>query len=202
MAKTKDKILYSSLRLFNEKGFVNVRLQHIADDCNISVGNLAYHFYSKEAIIFALIKGLMDEHKRVLANYTAVPLFNHIDNIIEQNFALQQKYKFFYLDTLEVHRLFSKVKTLSQKNIHQQLIQIEGMFVFNAARGAFIKNQDYKCLARTFWMMGHLWMYEQNLIGNVDYLLPEYKNQLWQLLFPYCTDLGVQEYKRLNYYKK
>ena len=202
MAKTKDKILSSSLALFNEKGFVNVRLQHIADDCKISVGNLAYHYYSKEAIIFALIKVLMNEQSHILANYTAVPLFNHIDNILEQNFELQQKYKFFYLDTLEIYRLFEKVKILSQKNIQQQLIQIDGMFVFNVARGVFIKKRDYKCLARSFWMMGHLWMYEQNLIGNLAYSLSEYKNQLWQLLLPYCTDLGMQEYERLSYYKK
>lgn len=46
VAKTKGKILVEALKLFNEKGFVNVRLQHIADKCNICVGNLAYHFES------------------------------------------------------------------------------------------------------------------------------------------------------------
>ena len=202
MSKTKDKILESALSLFNEKGFVNVRLQQIADRCGISVGNLAYHFYGKEAIIFALIKSITQEQSYVLANYTAVPLFNHIDNILEQNFAIQQRYKFFYLDTLEIYRQFDKVKSLSQKIIHTQLIQIEGMFIFNVARGVFIKGMDYKCLARSFWMMGHLWMYEQNLMGNPNNELKEYKNQLWQLLLPYCTQLGTSEYERISFYSK
>ena len=51
MTNTKQKILNSAINLFNKKGLVNVRLQHIADESDISVGNLAYHFYSKKAII-------------------------------------------------------------------------------------------------------------------------------------------------------
>ena len=197
MSKTKEKILVSALLLFNKNGFVNVRLQHIANECDISVGNLAYHYYSKEAIIFALINDLMKEQSTLLANYMAVPLFEHIDNIIEANFALQQKYKFFYLDTLETYRLFDKVKNLSQKHIQQQLTQIEGMFIFNAARGAFIKHKNYKILANSFWMMGHLWMYEQLLLGNTKYTLAAYKNRLWHILAPYFTPLGVIEFEDL-----
>ena len=54
MAGTKQKILNSSINLFNKKGLVNVRLQQIADESGISVGNLAYHYYSKKAIIQAI----------------------------------------------------------------------------------------------------------------------------------------------------
>ena len=54
MHPTKQKILDSAVQLFNEKGLGNVRLQQIADKAGISVGNLAYHFYSKKAIIIAI----------------------------------------------------------------------------------------------------------------------------------------------------
>ena len=49
--KTKGKILEKAILLFNERGIPNVKLQHIADACNISVGNLAYHFKFKEDLI-------------------------------------------------------------------------------------------------------------------------------------------------------
>jgi len=58
--KTKDKIIVSSIRLFNANGMVNVRLQHIADDAGISVGNLAYHYHSKEAIIIEIVDQLTE----------------------------------------------------------------------------------------------------------------------------------------------
>ena len=53
MAKTKQKIILSALQLFNENGIANVRLQHIADEAFISIGNLAYHYKNKEAIVKA-----------------------------------------------------------------------------------------------------------------------------------------------------
>ena len=51
MKKTKQKIIQASIELFNQKGWTNVRLQNIADRCGISVGNLAYHYANKAAII-------------------------------------------------------------------------------------------------------------------------------------------------------
>lgn len=54
MNNTKTKILTAALHLFNQHGLVNVRLQQIANEVGISVGNLAYHYYSKEAIVKAI----------------------------------------------------------------------------------------------------------------------------------------------------
>ena len=61
MKHTKPYILARSLKLFNKNGFVNVRLQHIADDCKISVGHLAYHFNHKDSIIEDLYDELKEQ---------------------------------------------------------------------------------------------------------------------------------------------
>lgn len=64
--KTRDRILLTSLDLFNAEGEPNVTTVDIANELDISPGNLYYHFKGKEDIITALYEYFHQELTEIL----------------------------------------------------------------------------------------------------------------------------------------
>ena len=200
MKHTKDSILGHSLKLFNRHGFVNVRLQHIADAGSISVGHLAYHFKNKDSIIEALYDQLKKQQEVLLYDFRTAHLFEDIKQQLQGIFQLQKKYLFFYLDTLEVLRAYPAIKEKHQQHIAWQLQQIEWMFEFNIFRGTFkepLQEGQYKKSAWLCWIAVDNWMHAR-LISGLDHLHEEdFLQDVWNLLRPYFTEEGEQEFQLL-----
>jgi AcrR family transcriptional regulator len=97
--RTRERILETSLRLFNDFGEPNVTTTVIADEMEISPGNLYYHFRSKDEIVDTLFGEFEREVDGVLAAPTArtanvedVWLFLHV------LFEAMWRYRFLYRD--------------------------------------------------------------------------------------------------------
>ena len=200
MKHTKEAILSQALKLFNRHGFVNVRLQHIADAGSISIGHLAYHFKNKDTIIETLYDQLKEEQEVLLYDFRTAHLFEDIKQQLKSIFQLQKKYLFFYLDTLEVLRAYSTIKEKHQQHIAWQLQQIEWMFDFNIFRDTFKESSQegqYKKLAWLFWITVDTWMHAR-LISGLDHLCEEdFLQDVWNLLMPHFTEEGQQEFRML-----
>ena len=65
--ETRNRILVASLLLFNEHGEPATRTNQIADEVDISPGNLHYHFRRKEQIVGALLDEFQADARRVLS---------------------------------------------------------------------------------------------------------------------------------------
>ncbi|MCK6405552.1 MAG: TetR/AcrR family transcriptional regulator [Rhodocyclaceae bacterium] len=97
--RTRERILETSLRLFNDFGEPNVTTTVIADEMNISPGNLYYHFHSKDEIVNALFSDFerdIDKLFGVVGRRTAsvedIWLFLHL------LFELIWRHRFLYRD--------------------------------------------------------------------------------------------------------
>ena len=64
--KTRTRILVNSLVLFNEQGEPNTTTNEIADETDISPGNLHYHFPRKSEIVEALLAEFQADARSVL----------------------------------------------------------------------------------------------------------------------------------------
>jgi AcrR family transcriptional regulator len=97
--RTRSRILETSLRLFNDFGEPNVTTTVIADEMNISPGNLYYHVRSKDEIVNTLfgefereVEGVLAAPAARAANVEDVWLFLHV------LFEAIWRYRFLYRD--------------------------------------------------------------------------------------------------------
>jgi AcrR family transcriptional regulator len=63
---TRNRVLVASLLLFNEKGEPRTTTNEIANEVDISPGNLHYHFRRKEQIVEALLDAFQADAQHVL----------------------------------------------------------------------------------------------------------------------------------------
>lgn len=122
--KRKERILHVSLDMFNELGEANLTAVDIADEMDISPGNLYYHYRGKEEIIEALF----DRFDRALQTllHEALNSTGELEDFVALYFSLLAQtydYRFFYRNT---HDLLEKYPGISRR--FKKLMQLKITF--------------------------------------------------------------------------
>lgn len=179
---------------------MNVRLQHIADNAGISVGNLAYHFYSKEAIIDRLVIQLSDILKPIIDESKEFPGLMDFDTQLARYYHLLLQYSFFFTDLIELKRNYPK-QFISRQIITNEIIQqIYKWLTQNETNGILIaelRAGHYKIITQTIWMI--ITFYLVRPIDRKSAIDQEriFKEMVWSQVIPHFTPNGRMEFDLL-----
>ena len=101
--KTRQRILDTSLAMFNLQGEPNVTTNHIADELEISPGNLYYHFRNKDDIIEQLFQRYEERmDSALLAPEGRLPNLEDIWLQLHLVFECIWEYRFLYRDLVDI----------------------------------------------------------------------------------------------------
>jgi AcrR family transcriptional regulator len=101
--RTRERILEASLALFNEQGEPNVTTNHIADELEISPGNLYYHFRNKDDIIEQLFAQYEERIDRALTQPEGrLPNLEDIWLQLHLIYECIWDYRFLYRDLVDI----------------------------------------------------------------------------------------------------
>ncbi len=78
MSNTKERIINTAIELFNEKGFVSVTMRDLANELDMSLGNLTYHFKKKEELMEAIHGRIIEERNVMLESVQMIPSIENI----------------------------------------------------------------------------------------------------------------------------
>ena len=195
-SKTKEKILSTAIALFNEQGVLNVRLQHIADACGISVGNLAYHYPEHKTLVAAVNAVALDELDIDLKSWKKVQGLIDFDNVIIQLHNRIDKYSFLFTDLLELKRNFSK----PYRSIHKYQTKLNKavancLFSFkeNGLIKSDIEEDELLVLTEKFTSFFQHYPRKQSLQDlPTDEI--RFRKGLWGLMIPSLSEIGKSEY--------
>lgn len=162
--KTRDRILHTSLALFNEEGEADCTTIDIANELDISPGNLYYHFKGKDQIIGELF----DQYEHALTHTLTAPIESPLSNdrsSVEDNWyylyvvmeeMYQYRFLYYNLDNIlqrysDIKRRFKRLMQLKRAalfSICQTLLQQE---IIDARDQQLLGLVDNMTLSLTFW---------------------------------------------------
>ena len=200
MLTTKQRILKISEKLFFEQGIANVRLQQIADNSGISIGNLAYHFKNKEVIVEEVYNELLRELASLHSGKSNVEGLKSFDDYFTAIYNFQQENGFYLNNFWEIERTYPKIKKVWQRLNNKMLQRLSDTINANVESGNLKKadfDEAYDLLANSLLLTLN-YRIPQQILRSKPVKELYFKQSLWNLLYPYFTSRGKREYQKLN----
>lgn len=192
--RTRERILETSLGLFNRFGEPNITTADIADEMNISPGNLYYHFRNKDEIIGELFAAYEARVLPLLATPNGRPV--DVEDLWLVLHLLQEEMwgaRFLYRDLDELasrnRRIGTRVGELLRRGVDTVVELCRGMVAAGTMRAS---EREIAALAQNVVLVATYWQSFQRLgrsvrseQGEVDFGRGAY--QVLSLIAPYLV---------------
>jgi len=201
---TKEKIIRTATKTFNEKGYSAVNLKELAQVIGISRGNLTYHFKNKNELLEAIVKEMWEKLVIEKEKTLQVPSFENMHNQTRLYHAFQKEYAFVFLDThVQNHPI---VKDQFKAMIESTIEDFHKMIAMGIQIGT-VKEEvipgTYRSLALSVWMVSFYWLSQQTTREKTN--AEDGESVIWGLILPHLTEKGITGFKKFfgeAYYEK
>ena len=158
--QTRQRILDTSLAMFNAQGEPNVTTNHIADELEISPGNLYYHFRNKDDIIEHLFGRYEERIDTALAAPSGrLPGLEDVWLQLHLVFECIWDYRFLYRDLVDIlsrnRRLrlrFARILKRADEQAHAVMRGLSRAGVMRASATELDAAATNVLVISTFWM--------------------------------------------------
>ena len=138
--KTKERILITSIDLFNRSGVGSVTTNHIAKAMEISPGNLYFHYDNKEEILVELFKRMAKETYDVWRPRRVKKVIPQ--DFINDNFDLYWRYRFFHREMYALRRKDKELAQMWRTHLQKMLKLMVILYRQWVREGKMVKIED------------------------------------------------------------
>ena len=191
--KTRERILAAVIEAFNDKGFHHFSLGELASICQMSRGNLAYHYKSKENILDDISMMMIKDIQRFEKRRKDFIAFYNLSLDIRTCRSLQKWYPFVFRDqSVLAHPSIREVMTNWTKRVIKSNLNA---FAYGIEVGN-IKQEPFKGLyyqlAVNSWLITYNWISQKTVreLGVDD----EAERMVWSTIIPHFTEKGLKEF--------
>ena len=156
---TKARILRCALEQFNKLGTRSVTTNHIAKACDMSPGNLYYHFKNKEQIIAAIFEKMIADWDEDVVDMQTLALHEILDSQLEKTFQYVWNYRFIHRELASLLDRDRKLKLRCHEVLQRRLMEAKALVV-GFEQGGFLKpleEEDRQFIAHTALYYGLFW---------------------------------------------
>jgi AcrR family transcriptional regulator len=199
--QTRERILETSLAMFNAQGEPNVTTNHIADELEISPGNLYYHFRNKEDIVeqvFARYEARMDQ--TLLVPEGRLPNLEDVWMQLHLVFECMWDYRFLYRDLVDIVSRNRKLKAHFARILNRAATSAGEVLRGLAAAGIMRATPDeIRATAENVLLVATFWM-NFNIVRNSrsDSDQDDLTHGIYQVMLLIATFLRDAERAHLN----
>ena len=195
--KTKEKIIQSALRLYNQKGLYNVSSRDICRDLSISPGNFSYHYPSIQRLCTDLFSRLIKALESIDSSAETASIIRYLDQR-KAIMLIQYHYRFFYLNLYDTLQKFEGIKDFYVLHYQEENAKIIKTYQSFAQQSQFkqaLSPSQLKAVQQATQILQSSWLIDASLQldKQLDQLILEYLYQQIQiLLVPYLREKSQQ----------